>query len=326
LFEVETYPTVHQMTSTIVAELEEGVGAVDVIEAIFPCGSITGAPKIRAMEIIAEREEGPRDAYTGSIGRLDPTGDAAFKDAIRTLTIKKGERRADMGLGSGIVADSRAGDEWRECLAKGAFVEGQRSFDLIETMRFDPHDGIVDLDRHLARMKASAEALGFTFNRHDARNELQAATFRHREPTRLRLMLSRGGAMAIESRPLPAPPAMPVTVAIMPMPVASDDFRLPHKTSDRAYYDEARRAAGTFETLFHDAAGFLTEGSFTSLFVRRGDRFVTPPLERGLLPGVLRDRLIAEGEAEEGDLVAADLAGGFFIGNALRGLIPARLA
>jgi para-aminobenzoate synthetase/4-amino-4-deoxychorismate lyase len=326
LFEVETYPTVHQMTSTVVAELEEGVGAVDLIEAIFPCGSITGAPKIRAMEIIAEREEEPRHAYTGSIGRLDPSGDAAFNVAIRTLTIKKGERRAVMGLGSGIVADSRAGDEWRECLAKGAFVEGQRSFDLIETMRFDPRDGIADLDRHLARMKASAVELGFTFNRHDARNELLAATFRHREPKRLRLMLSRSGAMAIESRPMPAEPGAPVAVAIRPLPVASDDFRLRHKTSDRAFYDEARRAAGTFEILFHDEAGFLTEGSFTSLFVRRGARFVTPPLERGLLPGVLRDRLIATGEAEEGDLVAADLVDGFYIGNALRGLVPARLA
>jgi para-aminobenzoate synthetase/4-amino-4-deoxychorismate lyase len=326
MFEVETYPTVHQMTSTVVAELEEGVGAVDLIEAIFPCGSITGAPKIRAMEIIAACEAGPRHAYTGSIGRIDPSGDAAFNVAIRTLTIKKGERRAIMGLGSGIVADSRAGAEWRECLAKGAFVEGQRSFDLIETMRFDPRDGIADLDGHLARMKASATELGFTFNRHDARNELQAATFRLREPARVRLMLSRGGAMAVESRALPRDPEGPVAVAIRSLPVSSEDFRLRHKTSDRAFYDEARRAAGTFEVLFQDEAGFLTEGSFTSLFVRRGGRLITPPLERGLLPGVLRDRLISAGEAVEGDLVAADLVQGFYIGNALRGLIQARLA
>ena len=192
LFEIETYPTVHQMTSTVTAELEEGVGAVDAIEAIFPCGSITGAPKIRAMEILAEVEDHRRGVYTGSIGRLDPGGDAAFNVAIRTLVMKAGTDRALLGLGSGIVADSRADSEWRECLAKGAFVADQhRQFDLIETMRFDPHEGLLELERHLARLKASTRALGFTFDRHGARNELQAATFRLREPRKIRLLVSR---------------------------------------------------------------------------------------------------------------------------------------
>ena len=122
LFTIETYPTVHQMTSTIVAEAKEGVGAIDIIAAIFPCGSITGAPKIRAMEIIAAMERGPRGPYTGSIGWAAPDGSASFNVAIRTLTLGSGSRMATLGLGSGIVADSRAGDEWRECLTKGAFV------------------------------------------------------------------------------------------------------------------------------------------------------------------------------------------------------------
>ncbi|RZL96895.1 MAG: hypothetical protein EOP68_26455, partial [Sphingomonas sp.] len=196
LFAIESYPTVHQMTSTITATLDQGRDAIDVIAALFPCGSITGAPKQRAMEVVAEVERArPRGLYTGSIGRLDPNGDAMFNVAIRTLEV--GEGQAVMGLGSGIVADSEAGEERRECLAKAAFVTaGQRPLDLIETMAFDPENGIALLERHLARMKASADALGFTFDRHAMRNELQAATFRLREPRRLRLLLAASGAVA----------------------------------------------------------------------------------------------------------------------------------
>jgi para-aminobenzoate synthetase/4-amino-4-deoxychorismate lyase len=325
LFAVETYPTVLQMTSTVTATLDPGRDAIDVIAALFPCGSITGAPKSRAMEVIAEVEAAPRGLYTGSIGRIDADGDAMFNVAIRTLAITDGT--ASLGLGSGIVADSTAGEEWAECAAKGAFVTaGQRRFDLIETMAFDPEAGIPRLERHLARMKASADALGFTFDRHDARNELQAATFRLRTARRIRLVLATSGAVAIEVSPLPAAPAGAVPVAVVPLPVAARDFRLRHKTSDRAFYDTARTASGAFEAIFVDPHGYLTEGSFTSLFVAREGTLVTPPLSRGLLPGVLRAELIDAGRAVEGELTPADLAGEFFIGNALRGLIPAIVA
>jgi para-aminobenzoate synthetase/4-amino-4-deoxychorismate lyase len=257
---------------------------------------------------------------------LSPAGDASFNVAIRTLTLKAGESVARMGLGSGIVADSQAGDEWRECLAKGAFVsDPDRSFDLVETMRFDPHDGLFEIERHLGRMKRSADALGFQFDRHGARNELQAATFRLREPRKIRLLLSRTGAVAIEVRPMPPAPGKAAEVAVAPLPVSADDFRLAHKTTDRGFYDEARAGSGAFEVIFEDEAGFLTEGSFTNIFVRREGRLVTPPLSRGLLPGVFRERLIESGEAVEGDLIAADLVNGFCIGNALRGLMPAAL-
>jgi para-aminobenzoate synthetase/4-amino-4-deoxychorismate lyase len=326
LFDVETYPTVLQMTSTVVGELEEGRSGVDLVETIFPCGSVTGAPKIRAMEIIASLEGERRGPYTGSIGRLAPDGDAAFNVAIRTLVLRGGETVARLGLGSGIVADSVTADEWRECLAKGEFVATCRRFDLIETMRFDPHEGLYELDRHLARMKRSADAFGFAFDRHHARNELQAATFFLREARRLRLLLSSSGALAIESRPLPTAPDGPVEVALAPLPVEPEDFRLRHKTSDRRFYDEAREAAGTFEVVFVDGDGVLTEGSFTSLFVERGGRLLTPPLGRGLLPGVLREVLLEDGRAEEADLRAEDLEKGFFVGNAVRGLIRAVLA
>ncbi len=322
LFTVETYPTLLQMTSTVTAELEEGTGPVDLLAAIHPCGSVTGAPKIRAMEIIHALEGGPRGAYTGAIGRVAPDGEASFNVAIRTLVIAAGADRARLGLGSGIVADSRAGDEWRECLAKGAFLATTRAFDLIETMAFDPQAGVADLDRHLARLKRSAEALDFPFDRHEARNELQAATFRAGASV-VRLLLSRSGAMAIELRELPAVPDGPVKVAIADLPVPAEDFRLRHKTSDRAFHDAARAASGAFEVAFRDADGFLTEGSFTSLFVARDGMLLTPPLSRGLLPGILRERLIEEGRAREADLTEADLADGFLIGNAVRGLIPA---
>lgn len=322
MFAVETYPTVLQMTSTVTAELEEGVGPVDLLAAIHPCGSVTGAPKIRAMEIIHALEKRPRGVYTGAVGRLAPDGAAAFNVAIRTLVIRDGETCGRLGLGSGIVADSEPGPEWRECLTKGEFLATTRRFDLIETMAFDPHAGIADLDRHLARLKRSAEALDFPFDRHEARNELQAATFRAGASV-VRLLLSPSGAMAIELRPPPPAPDGSVRVAIVDLPVPAADFRLRHKTSDRAFYDDARVETGAFEILFRDADGLLTEGSFTSLFVERDGALLTPPLSRGLLPGVLRERLIEEGRAREADLTEADLAGGFLIGNAVRGLIPA---
>lgn len=325
LFKVETYPTVHQMVSTVTARLAPGKGAADLIRAIYPCGSITGAPKIRAMEVIDEVEAGPRGIYTGSIGRIDPDGDAAFNVAIRTLHLQDGASIATLGLGGGIVADSRGAEEWAECLAKGRFVADQRRFDLIETMRFDPEQGIERLDLHLARMRASAQVLDFSFDRHAVRNELQAATFRLREAKRVRLLLARSGAVAIEISALPPPPPGPVAVAVVPLPVDVSDFRLRHKTSDRAFYDEAKAEAGTFEVLFADAQGYLTEGSFTSLYVERDGCLLTPPLSRGLLPSTLRSELIEAGRAKEADLRVDDLAHGFFIGNAIRGILPARL-
>jgi len=198
-----------------------------------------------------------------------------------------------------------------------------QGFDLIETMRFEALDGFVDLERHLARLKNSAEQLGFAFNRHDCRNDLQAATFRLTSDSRVRLMLSRSGAVAIEIRALPATVEGPVDVAVVPLPVAEDDYRLLHKTSDRRFLDRARLAAGTFEVVFARADGRLTEGSFTSIFVPRDGRLLTP--RRGtLMPGVLRERLLHLGQAYEGELFAEDLANGFFIGNSLRGLIAAR--
>lgn len=332
LFRVESFPTIHQLVSDVSARLPEGAGAVDLLRAAFPCGSITGAPKVRAMEIIDELETGARGLYTGSIGFIEPGGDAAFNVAIRTLllpqsALQDGPACATLGLGSGIVADSEPAEEWRECLAKGEFVGAAgESFDLIETMFFDPVEGVQRVEGHLARMKASAAVLGFTFDRHGARNSLQSATFRLRSAARVRMRLAPSGALAVEVSPLPRLAELPVPVAVRPAPMAADDFRLTHKTSLRAAYDSARHESGAAEVVFVDEPGFVTEGSWSNIFVERGGQLLTPPLALGLLPGVLRAELIDKGRAVESHLRLADLESGFFIGNSLRGLIPARLA
>jgi 4-amino-4-deoxychorismate lyase/para-aminobenzoate synthetase/4-amino-4-deoxychorismate lyase len=208
----------------------------------------------------------------------------------------------------------------------GAMALADERFDLLETMAFDPVEGIRLLELHLERMKASAEALGFVFDRHEVRNELQAATFRLREKSRLRLLASRRGSIAIEVRGYRTWPEAIMHVAIVSRDATAEDLRLRHKTTDRSIYRDALRRGGTFEVLMTDAQGFLTEGCFSTIFVERGDKLVTPPLRRGLLPGILRQSLIDMGEAVEADLRPHDLEGGFFIGNAARGMVAASLA
>lgn len=332
-FAVESYPTLHTMTTTVRARLQPGKGAVDIVRALFPCGSITGAPKIRAMQLIDEIERDARGPYCGAIGRVDAGGDAAFNVAIRTLRLTPGENgkgRAVLGVGSAIVADSDPLDEWRECLIKGGFVRLRAGgADLIETMHFSPDHGAALLELHLERIKASADELGFAFDRHAVRNAVQALCFEADAPARLRLLAARSGAYSLELGPLPAVPDQPMRCIVLPLPVDPGDWRLRHKSSDRGFYEAglaAAKAAGADETLFIRDDGLLTEGSFTNLFVERDGRLLTPPARLGLLPGVLRRSLLDQGRAVEAELSMADLKDGFLIGNALRGLIPAVLA
>lgn len=326
LFEVESYPTVHQMTSTITAELADGKDAFDALSALFPCGSVTGAPKIRAMEVIAATEHRARGIYTGSIGHIAPDGDACFNVVIRTLEMQAGADHARMGLGAGIVADSVAAQEWRESLEKARFLTTPvTGFDLIETMRCEPGVGIVHLKYHLARLAASAARFGMACDLHKIRNQLAIAIAGARTARRVRLLLGRGGGVSVESHPLPPAPSASVAVAIMPLPVDVSDLRLCHKTTDRAFYDVARRASGAFEVLFQRPDGYLTEGSFTNIFAQGPKGLRTPPASEGLLPGILRAHLLETGQAQEARLTPADLAGGFQIGNALRGLMDAHL-
>jgi para-aminobenzoate synthetase/4-amino-4-deoxychorismate lyase len=332
-FAVESYPTVHQMVSTVRAQLQPGRGAMDVVRALFPCGSITGAPKIRAMELIDAVERDARGPYCGAIGRIDSAGDAAFNVAIRTLRLTPGENgygRAVLGMGSAIVADSDPMGERRECLVKGGFVRQSAAagFDLIETMRFSPEEGIALLALHLERLKASAAELGFAFDRHATRNQIQALCFELDASARVRLVLARSGASALEVAPLPAPASETVKCAVLPLPVDEGDWRLRHKTTDRGFYNDAlglAQAAGADEALLVRDDGRITEGTISSVFVERGGKLLTPPARLGLLPGVLRRSLLDEGRAAEAELTLDDLADGFLTGNAVRGLQAAEL-
>ena len=342
-FSVETYPTIHQMVSTVHATLQPGKGAMDMVRALFPCGSITGAPKIRAMELIDAGEVRPRGPYCGAIGWIErtkqdetaeETSRAAFNVAIRTLRLTPGENgmgRAVLGVGSAVVADSQCLPEWRECLIKGDFVRqsAAAAYDLIETMRFDPEQGIALLELHLARIGQSAADLGFAFDRHATRNHIHATCFELEHPAKIRLMLARSGATSLEAAPLPPVAEEPVLCGVLPLPLDTADTRLRYKTSDRALYDLAlatARTAGAGEALFVRDDGLLTEGSYTNVFVEGADGvLLTPPAALGLLPGVLRRSLIEADRAREANLTLDDLAGGFFVGNALRGLMKATL-
>lgn len=323
LHTVETYPSVHQMTSSVTAQLRPGLDAADVLAALYPCGSITGAPKIRAMEIIAELEPEARGLYCGTLGWVEPGGrNAHFNVAIRTLSIEGGKAR--LGLGAGIVADSVPEDEWAECLTKARFLAPSAPLTLIETMRIEAGGAIPRLRLHLARLQASATRFAFPLDLPAI--EAQLARLAPETPRRLRLLLGASGEVALQLSPLPPPPAGPVEACIVALPVEPADWRLHHKTGDRAFYDDARRRAGRFECLFEREDGLLTEGSFTNLFLKRDGRLLTPPATLGLLPGTLRAELLERGLAHEADLRKTDLKSGFLLGNSLRGLFPARLA
>ncbi|MEP5937854.1 MAG: aminodeoxychorismate synthase component I [Erythrobacter sp.] len=345
-FTVESYPTVHQMVSSVHAKLQPDKGAIDLIKAIFPCGSITGAPKIRAMELIDRLERDARGPYCGAIGRIGPPGDAghsdaAFNVAIRTLRltpIENDQGSAVLGVGSAIVADSDAMAERRECEVKAGFARAASpertaaQCDLIETMRFDPETGIDLLELHLERMKASARELGFEFDRHAARNQIQALCFELDHPAKVRLLASRKGSIALQASDLvqlsDELSDQALAAIALPMPVDASDWRLRHKTSDRAFYEEALDVARS-----HDAAeavlvredGLVTEGCFTNIFVERDGKLLTPPAALGLLPGVLRRSLIEAGKAREAELTLDELKDGFLLGNAVRGLVKAGL-
>ncbi len=337
-FAVESYPTVHQMVSTVRAQMKPDSGVADLLRALFPCGSITGAPKIRAMELINQIERDARGPYCGAIGRIDAaasngTSDAAFNVAIRTLRLtpqQGGGGRAVLGVGSAIVADSEAMPEWRECLLKGGFVRQTAAmFDLIETMAFSPDNGVPLLELHLERIKASSAQLGFSFDRHAVRNAIQALCFDLDGPAKLRLVLARGGAIALETMPIAEGQlSEPVVCGILPLPVDPGDWRLRHKSTDRHFYDSARAAAmacGAQEAILVGPDGFVTESSRSNIFLEREGVLLTPAASLGLLPGVLRRSLIEAGRAAEAALTPEDLKHGFLLGNSVRGLMAARL-
>ncbi len=329
LFAVETYPTLHQMVSTVTAQLRDRVSVTDIVRALFPCGSITGAPKIRAMEVIRELEVSLRGAYCGAIGCFAPDGSARFNVAIRTVTIEGS--RGELGIGGGVVHDSDADAEYDECLLKAAYFEAARKpIGLIETMRYTPGEGIVRRDLHLARVTGSAEYLGLPFDKARIARILEDTISAKRSEQRVRLFLAEDGSPEVTCVELPAAESQPWRFAVSPLRLPSGDALCRHKTTWREHLDgeHARLAKhlGCDEVIFLNEEGDVVEGSRTNVFVRRGDVLVTPPLSSGCLDGCLRRELLDRGNAIE-ERIPARLLGEspVMLGNSLRGLIPARL-
>lgn len=308
LFAIEDYPTLVQMTSQVTGELRDGVSWSNIFHALFPCGSVTGAPKIRAMEIIHELESGPRGAYCGAVGYIAPDGDAAFSVAIRTAVLDEGQIRYDVG--SGVVLDSDGPDEYRECLLKaGIWTPNPEA--RFETLRTGS-DGPVRGNAHAQRLGVALPHIAATA-----------------EPYRVRVALLKAGQTVVSSVPLveiETPIRLSISRYLLTPEVQRTDIKTPH----RDFYDgeRARVAAlsGVDEVLFVGADGLLKEGSFTSLFLQCGDQLRTPR-GPGLLPGILRAELLATGQAVEADVTVNDLlsADAIFVGNSLRGLMPAAL-
>jgi para-aminobenzoate synthetase/4-amino-4-deoxychorismate lyase len=325
LFAVETYPTLHAMVSTVTARKRGPCGPADILRALFPCGSVTGAPKIRAMEVLRELEQSPRGVYCGALGHFSPDGTARFNVAIRTLTIMGA--RGELGIGGGLVQDSGEADEYAECLLKARFFDAaRRPLRLIETLKWDGKrdgrdGGFVRLDAHLARMAASATVFGYGFDEARARAALEAATADAGEGAlRVRLTLDETGRHAAAARPLaPNPPHWSFSVSAQR--IRSGDVLLRHKTDWRDLYENEGTRLGTDEVVFCNERGEVSEGARSNVFVRRDGVLLTPPLSCGLLPGVLRAELLSQGRAREAVLTPRDLEGEVWFGNSLRGLI-----
>lgn len=331
LFTVETFRTLHQMTSGVTATLKDGLGLADLIRAIFPPGSVIGAPKIRAMELIRDYETEPRGVYCGAIGHITPTGEALFNVAIRTPVVFR-DGRGEMGIGSGVVYDSVGAKEYAECLLKMKFLtDPPKRFELIETILHDADTGYWLLEGHLKRLTASAAYFGYAFDEGAARDALAAAVAgRQGERLRVRLLLAEDGTLSISvSEQAPQRPEAVMRYVISETRLDSTNAFLFHKTTRRELYDREWQhyadTQGSDEVLYLNERGEVAEGSRTNVFIEKNGRLLTPPLSSGLLPGVLRAELIAQGRAHEAVLTLDDLAGAdaVFVGNSVRGLVKA---
>lgn len=328
LFTVETYPTVHQLTSTIRATVPPACGIARVLQALFPCGSVTGAPKIRAMQIIRDLEDSTRGAYCGAIGVFAPDGSARFNVAIRTITIADGE--GELGIGGAVVADSDPDREYDECLLKARFFEAERRpLALVETMAYAA-GAWPRRQRHLERMSDSARTLGIPFVLSEAESTLDAAVDpAGSAPRRVRLCLREDGTLLVETSEIPRR-IEPMEFLVWPGCIRSGDPLNRHKTTWRDTCRAAlawAEAHGVSEAIFLNERGEVSEGTYTNIFIERGGQLVTPPLSSGALPGCLRAELLASGRCVEGVLTIDDLrrASRICLGNSLRGLVRAEM-
>jgi len=347
LFETEKYPTLFQMTSTVTAKAAPGLTPSRLLAAMFPCGSVTGAPKVRAMEIIQELENSPRGIYCGTIGHFSPACSGGCDSwtlnvPIRTLCLNK-EGAGRLNIGSGIVADSVPLAEYEECLLKARFIQTDRAeFSLIETMRLK-NGRFRYLERHLARLQASADYFDFKFDAAEVKRNLDehAAACVESSTFRCRLLLDKHGHCSVTSMALePAPYTEGTnfleltklepsgTVILSLEPTGRGDVFLHHKTTRRNTYDRAiaqAAKAGHLDMIFQNENGALTEGAISTLYIKQNGMLVTPPVSDGLLPGIHRAELIASlspGQLREKSISLEDIhaAEAIYIGNAVRGL------
>lgn len=340
LFTVETYPTLHTLTSGVEGRLRPGTQPSEILRALFPCGSVTGAPKMRAMEIIAETERSARGIYCGAVGAIGPGLSLDLNVAIRTLVHERASGALRMGVGGGLVYDSRAAAEYEEALLKSRFATAEApEFDLLETMRWEQGVGIFFLDEHLQRLADTAAYFAVPYDDIAIRAALDAFLNPRTGMLRVRLRLGPDGTPCLESAPLEAPflgaanpIASPLRLALAQRRLSSRDPFARHKTTRRAAYDAAlaeANAAGADEAILLNEHGRVADGSFTTLFVLRGGKLLTPPPSEGALPGILKRILAARAvpPVVEASLSLDDLrsADALYAGNSVRGLLPARL-
>jgi para-aminobenzoate synthetase/4-amino-4-deoxychorismate lyase len=294
------------MTSLVEAETDASLA--DIFAAGHPSASVTGAPKVRTMELLAGLERGPRGLYTGAIGHIAPGGAARFNVGIRTAVIDTGARQLEFGVGSGIVWDSEAGDEYAECLVKGSVLGREPvAFELLETILWTPGEGFYLLDRHLQRLLDSAEYLGFTADRSAIERRLEAAVVQAEGDQRVRLLVDRIGTVRVEVSGLSAP-VEPLAVCLASRPVDSADPFLFHKTTNRNVYDRARELApGAADVILWNERREVTESTFANVVVELDGARVTPPVACGLLGGTFRAELLARAEITEKVVTLGDL-------------------
>jgi para-aminobenzoate synthetase/4-amino-4-deoxychorismate lyase len=330
LFCIEKYNTLFQMTSTVRGVLKKDISYFDIFRNMFPGGSVTGAPKIRTMQIISELEKEKRDVYCGALGIIFPGKRAVFNMPIRTLSIVK--NKGEMGVGSGIVIDSDPGQEFRECLLKARFLtEGHNDFQLIETMLWDKK--FTFLNAHLRRMVNSAKYFGFIFSLPGLIAKLKGPEkgFKEGIKYRVRLLLDKGGGVRLEHSRIPAEPGEKARyIAVSKYRVDPENLFLYHKTTNRALYDSQYKlyaARGYFEVIFLNNRNELAEGAISNIIIQKNSRLYTPPVASGLLPGIFRGHLLNTGKVKEkkigfGDLRKADK---LFVCNSVRGMVEVKL-
>ena len=332
LYDIEKYPTVWQMTSTVTARTEAPVP--EIIAALFPCASVTGAPKAASMAIIADLEDSPREIYTGAIGYFAPTREAQFSVAIRTAWVDKRSGVATYGIGGGIVWDSDPDDEFDECAAKARILgtaAGERDFRLLETMRWTGEDGYFLLDRHLDRLLESAEYFDFRCDRGSVLRSLEELAARlDGGRYRVRLTVCRDGTVDVDHTALFGDgPGAPRRVRLAANPIDADDVFLYHKTTRRGFYERAVRAMPDCDdVLLYNVDGFVTETTIANILVELNGTWCTPPVSCGLLAGTYRQWLLETEAVEERRIHVEELgqSTGLLLVNSVRGKVSAILA